>query len=116
MAFVYLRQVAPLGFKGTGMFIDSKWHHNYYRVFEKEYVVIGICGGLVPDGVWRFDLTRAQMRAFKKGKLSVIPPDCCSASHRPKVDDYKWVFEGTIKNLRHLKQILAGTGLFPELV
>ena len=115
MALIYKRQVEPMGFKGNGMFIDSQWHQNYYRVFEKECVVIGIGGGVVPDGVWRFDLIRAQMKSFKKGRLGLVPPGCCYPTRKRQLSDFKWVFEGTIKNLRHLKQILAGTGLFPEL-
>lgn len=115
MALMYTRQVRPLGFKGSGVFVDSAWHLNYYRTFPKQRVVLGICGGMVPDGVWRFDLTCKQMKAFQKGKLSLVPPGCCSASHRPSLEDPKWVHEGEIKNLRHLKQILATTGLFPEL-
>jgi hypothetical protein len=115
MALIYTRQVRPLGFKGSGMFDSSRWHLNYYRVFHKERVILGICGGLDPDGVWRYDLTSKQMKAWEANKLSVTPPGCCSASQRSSLKAYKWVHEGTIKNLRHLKQILATTGLFPEL-
>lgn len=117
MALIYTRQIRPLGFKGSGMFVDSKWHLNYYRTFPKERVVLGICGGLLGDdeGVWRYELSTKQMKAFQSGKLSLVPPGCCSASGRPYLESYKWVYEGTIKNLRHLKQILITTGLFPEL-
>lgn len=115
MALIYDRQVAPLGFKGTGLFAHSRWHLNYYRAFPEERIVLGICGGLIPDGVWRFDLTKAQMRAFQRGKLSLVPPGCCYPTRRPQLETYTWVYNGTIKNLRHLKQILASTGLFPEL-
>ena len=116
MPLVYTKQVKPLGFKGSGMFCDSKWHLNYYRTFPKERTVVGICGGVVPEGVWRFELTAAQMKAFKNGQLSLIPPGCCSVSHRPHLEYPLWYHEGEIKNLLHLKQILASTGLFPELV
>lgn len=109
---IYLRHVKPLGFKGSGMFEDSAWHQTYYRVFYDLCVVIGIDS--MEPGVWMVELTPEQMKRYKANQLSITPPGCCApcAGEREVIEVESYIFQGPIKNQKHLKQILDNTGLW----
>lgn len=106
------KHVEPLGFKGEGPFPDANFCSLYYRVDAKSLTVT-ILSNLTPQTLSRFVLSKRQFTAFKKGKLSLVPPNCCNASGGPTLEDPKVFFEGEFKNLKHVKELLAS---IPEVV
>ena len=108
------KHMEPLGFKSSSVFTNSNWPTTWYRVFPRKCVVIGLhC--LIPRGVFKFTLTRKEMRAFQRGKLSLTPPGCCHPWDTPHKEDYEWIYQGDFKRIKELHAVLALTGLFPAL-
>lgn len=101
---IKLKQVKPLGFKGNGVYPDSAYHSHYYKVDAKAKTVT-VIGNLYPQTISRFELTSRQLEAFDVGKLKLVPPHCVSPGPGRSFDKCKILFEGDIKNLRHLKKI-----------
>lgn len=65
----------PLGFKGTGMFDDSKWYQRYKLEIPKKRRVYIV--DIFDDSVCHFNLTLKQYRAFKANELGLVPLGCC---------------------------------------
>jgi hypothetical protein len=107
------KHVGHLGFKGTHV-MGGSFQSCWYRVFPKERVVIAI-QNLSNAGVYRFDFTRAEMRRFLDGKLSLLPPGSCAPTAKEVKTDLKTIHEGEFKRVKTLYKVLHGTGLFPEL-
>lgn len=98
-------KMEPLGFKGNGIYANAQHHNVYYREVPSECRVDVVTSyGL--QTVSQFHLTKQQFRRFKANKLGLVPPGCCSASGRPCLENPKMLFEGTIKSIKHLKEIL----------
>lgn len=95
-----------IGFKGSGMFVNQVCYSVYYRKVPSKCRV-DVVTAYGTQTVSQFNLTKAQYRRFEDGKLSLVPPGCCSASGRPYLEDPKMLFEGTIKTIKHLKNILG---------
>jgi len=111
---IYAKDVAPLGFKGNGMFDDSKWHQFYYATLPKQCKVY-IISSLDPDqSISHFSLSQSQYKEFKNGKLSLVPIGCCCASggkyiENPIIDfrgDFQNVFGTKDKFLKFVKKLL----------
>jgi hypothetical protein len=105
------KHVAHLGFKGISPF-DSSFQSVWYKVIPEKNVVIGI-SNTIPRGVFRFDLTPQQMKAFQNGKLSLTPPGHCHVTGGPNVEDCSWVFQGEFERIKELYEILKLTRVFP---
>lgn len=103
---IYLRHVERLGFKGSGMFCDAKWHSYYYHVDYPRRTIV-VVGNLTPQTVSVFWLTPGQFRAFRAGKLGLTPPGCCNATGGKSLDDPYVLFKGTIKDWRHLDLLIT---------
>lgn len=102
---IYLRHLRPHGFKGIGMFSDSAWHLFYYRINHAERTVDVV--GNYPNTVSRFELTRPQFAAFKRGMLKLIPPGCCNAAGGRALENPRILFqESDGRCIRDTKQIL----------
>ena len=109
------KHIQALGFKGSHPF-ESSFQSIWYRSFPKERAIVGISNYSCIEGVFRFDLSAENMKAFEQGKLSVVPPGCCNASGGRSLTRYTWVHKGVLKNQRELHEALASTGLFTCLL
>lgn len=68
------KDVEKIGFKGTGLFDDSKWHHYYYAKLPKTRQIYIIDD--LEQSLSHFDLNKEEWKAFENNKLSLIPR-CC---------------------------------------
>lgn len=102
---IYTRHVIPHGFRGTGMFIDAKWHLHYSKTDPKRRAVTVIASEPI-QSVSIFWLSKADFKVFVNGKLSLVPSGCCNPSGRRSVTDPEIVFAGEIKNLKQLDTII----------
>jgi hypothetical protein len=75
---IYLRHVLPLGFKGSGMWDDSKWYQFYYKIVPSKRRVYII--DALECTLSYFRLTIKQYKAYMSGELSLVPLGCCCAS------------------------------------
>ena len=75
---IWLKDVAPLGFKGSGMWDDSKWYHFYYKIVPSKRRVYII--DALDRNLSHFSLTSKQYKAYMNGELSLVPLGCCCAS------------------------------------
>lgn len=88
------KDVKPLGFKGSGMFDDSKWYQFYFASVPKHrkvYVISALDGT-----VSHFDLSKDDYEDFESGDLSVVPPGCCCASGNRFTEDFEIDFKGDV--------------------
>jgi hypothetical protein len=107
------KQIAPLGFNGSGMYDYATSYNHYYKKDPVNYRIIGVTS-LCGNTVFSFQLTKEQYAAFEKGNLSLVPPGCCCASGRPYIDNDECNihYDGNIKNVKHLEEILATIDVF----
>ena len=73
---IYAKDVVPLGFKGNGMFSDSKWHHYCLEQPKKRrfYIISN-----VDNSITHFNLSAREYQLYKRNRLSLIPLGCCDA-------------------------------------
>lgn len=102
---IWLRQVAPIGFKGSGLFDDSKEYSFYYKKDPKKRKVI-VLGNTAIQTVSVFTFTPKEYKAFERGKLGITPPGCCNAVGKPSKECYSMIHQGDIKSLKHLKLLI----------
>ena len=111
---IYAKDVAPLGFKGSGMFDNSKWYHFYYAKCPKSRRVYII--DAIENSISHFELDKKDWKAFVDGKLSLVPEGCCCASggrfrENPIFDfmgEWKSVFGSKEKALEFVRNIMRG--------
>jgi len=101
---IYLKDVAPLGFKGSGMFSDSRWHHFYYLEQPKQrrfYIIDSL-----DISVSHFNLTAREYKRYKQNELSLIPLGCCDAgcSNRETKENPIIDFKGDIEKIFKTKK------------
>ena len=101
----YTRHVKPLGFKGSGIFTDSKWYSTYYLVNPELRLVIILQNLSQALSVYR--LNACDFKRFREGKLSLIPPGCCNPSGGPSRTNAIVFHEGEIKNVAHLRELVG---------
>jgi len=103
------RNLKPLGFKSSGLFEDatSLCLHRRESPLGVEFAD-GMHGRL---GIFR--LSPSQKRAFKKGKLSLVPPGCCAPMRKPSeiLENAEILFEGEPKSKKHLERIFADANI-----
>lgn len=106
---VYTRHVAPLGFKASGMFDDSKCVSHYYKKLPLVCAVMIVSNNIgdVEQFIQVFRLSAEQYRKFEKGKLSLVPTGCCNATGRPSVDGPDIMFNGRFKSKKHIHEMIA---------
>jgi len=110
---IYTKDVAQIGFKGGGMFDDSKWHQFYYKVNPKSRKVYVLGSVLGDQYICHFNLSPSSLKMFQKGTLSIVPPNCCCATGNKYVNKYVMDFEGNFEDrfkkkakfLEYLKKI-----------
>lgn len=109
---LYVKDVEKIGFKGSGLFDDSKWFHFYYAkkpALKKIYVIDSI-----EQTISHFDLSAKEWKEFERGKLSLIPIGCCCATggkykDNPSIDfqgDFKTVFGTKNKTLKFIEGLI----------
>lgn len=105
---LYLRHVKPLGFSGTGMFSDAKWHDLYRRKNPQQRAVtyISMKGGGYQIGVFR--LTDADWLRFEDGSIALVPPGSCCPAKPPAgiIENAEVKYDGPIKSAKHLTELL----------
>jgi hypothetical protein len=106
---VYTRHVAPLGFKASGMFDDSKCVSHYWKKLPQVCAVIVVSNHLsdLEQYIQVFRLTRKQYDRFARGSLSLIPTGCCCATGRDHLEGPDIMFNGRFKNKRHIQEMVT---------
>ena len=104
MKWITTRQAQAVGFKQGSIMVSSS-DTLYYRVEPEKHRVLAI-SNYTPQHVVSFDLSKRQFQAFQNGKLSLVPPGCCSPTSRRTVGRCRVLHEGDINGLRHLRKIL----------
>lgn len=94
----YLRE---RGYKGSSIWADSAYSSFYYKSFPEKRAVVGI-GNIARHNIFVFRLTPVQYREFQRGRLSLIPPDCCNATGKPSLDNYQILHQGEFTSHREL--------------
>ena len=110
--YLYKKDVEKIGFKGSGIFDDSKWHHFYYAKCPKTRKIYVIDD--LEKSVSHFNLSEKEWKAFENGKLSLVPDGCCCASggrykDHPVIDfkgDWKKTFRTRNKTLAFIEKIM----------
>lgn len=96
---IYAKDLAPLGFKGIGMFDDSKWYHMYSLEIpsRRTFYIINV----LDDSISHFTLTPKQYKLYKANKLSLIPLGCCNAgcSHLQSLENPNIDFQGNFEKV-----------------
>lgn len=106
---LYAKDVAKIGFKGSGLFDDSKWYHFYYAELPKTKQVYIIDS--VEESVSHFNLSDTEWKEFKRNVLSLVPPGCCCASGNKYKEypilDFKGDFKRCFKTLKNTLKFIS---------
>jgi hypothetical protein len=102
---VKTKLMKALGFKGSGMFVDSPSYSHYYKAIPEARCVLGL-GNSCPSCIYVFRLTPEQYRAFERGKLGLVPPGCCNATGGTSVEDPAVLYEGPFETARKVTELL----------
>lgn len=103
---VKTKLMKALGFKGSGMFVDSPSYSHYYKAIPEARCVLGLSNSC-PSGIYVFRLTPEQYRAFERGKLGLVPPGCCNASGGKSVEDPAVLYEGPFNTSRQVTDLVT---------
>ena len=95
------KDLAPLGFEGSGVF-ESWWHHFYYLEVPKKKAVY-IWDNLDHE-LSHFDLDDKQWRSFKRGRLALVPLGCCCVTGRKYIEDPDIDYKGDMDKIFETKQ------------
>ncbi len=109
-----IKDVEKIGFKGVGLFDDSKWHQHYYAKLPKArriYIIDDL-----EQSLSHFELSKKEWLAFEKNDLSLIPRGCCCVSgnkhkEHPILDfygDWKRTFGTRNKTLKFIEKTMKG--------
>jgi hypothetical protein len=109
--YLYIKNVKPLGFTGSGLF-ESKWHQFYYAKVPKTRKVFIIDN--LEQSISHFTLTKQLYNKFEKGKLSLVPAGCCCATgnkcvENPIIDfqgNWRKMFKTRNKTVEFIKKIM----------
>lgn len=111
--YLSTKDVKKIGFKGSGMFVDSKYNHFYYATVPNKKQVYIIDN--YDQSVSHFSLSEMELKNFNKGKLSLIPIGCCSVGggkckYYPTLDfngDFKESFRTKNKTIEFIKKLMG---------
>ena len=109
---LYTKDVEKIGFEGSGLFDDSKWHRFYYAKVPKTRRIY-IIDDFEPS-VSHFELSKKEWKEFMNNKLSLVPIGCCCASgnkhkENPILDfkgDWKLTFRTRNKTLEFIENLM----------
>jgi hypothetical protein len=97
-----LKNLQPLGFRGGRM--DSKTSITLLWVIRGSSVFY--TSGYSPNTVGVFHLKPAEMKKFKKGRVSLLPPGFCNATGGEVLTDCRILHRGTVRSKKHLMSII----------
>lgn len=100
------RYMRPLGYKGSGMFVDSPSYSHYYKKLPDCCSVV-VVANTCPAYIGVFRLTKRQFTAFENGKLSLVPNGCCSPTAKKQVEGCDVLYSGECKDHKHAAKLLA---------
>ena len=106
------KDVEKLGFKGSGMFDDSKWYQFYYAQVPSKRRVYILAS--FDQSISHFTLNAKDWKDFKNGDLSLVPIGCCCASgnkykENPVVDfegDFEKRFKTKENTLKFIEKLM----------
>jgi len=98
------KNLAPIGFQ-SGIMTSPTSMTLHWRTREDR---VEFADG-INHRVGVFKLTPKHMRAFKKGKLSLVPPGFCAPTRKESevLSDCEILHEGDVRSKAHLEKILA---------
>jgi hypothetical protein len=100
-----LRNLGKVGFKSTSLMASQSSMGLFYRVVGN---VVQFVSSYVPQSLGFFQLTPSELKAFRAGKLSLVPPGFCSPSGpKRKKTDATIVHTGSVRNIKHLEQLFS---------
>ena len=98
------KNLAPLGFRCSHYASNDSLTLHWRKRGTRIEVADGITNQL-----GTFDLSKAELRAFNKGKLALVPPGCCSpcSGKTLEEDRFTLLHKGAPKSKKHLEEIFS---------